>query len=597
MAVFKVRYFSYISAVFNFFLFSDISQVNAQAPIQAQWSSRGYGADGPWPAVEVTVGSDSKLALFPGRPFQTFVISTDYCRLNISEGCYASMAGTYNRAQSEMERTGSDMGIRFSPPHKESMLGMSVRGGDFVSWVDSADIGHARVADSSLVLIESQMMAYPGGQWYPMSAGCLGVGGPSAINQSFTTSTYPINATLIPGRLWERGDVPSNSFGLHIGSMQPPLGGSLWFGGYDQNRVIGDVLVTATSFHEAPITLRDISLEVVQGASPFTFDTKQDNLLTANNDTMGSALPVYVDGCSPYLTLPKSTCDNIASHLPVIYDSDLGLYLWNTSDPYWPLVVSSASVLAFTFLASSNTETLVVRVPFSHLNLTLTAPLVNGDPKPYFPCFTGGDGLYTLGRAFLQDAFLGANWNQDKWFVAQAPGPKVQASPDVVAIQESDEVIESGSNDWAASWDGFWKVLTPDEVDVGPASTGLNTETASPPGDDTAGDGGGLSTGAMAGIGAAAGAVVLAFLAAGFLLWRKRKARAGSSKRRQPVDANLNGCHEDGVVKGPGGYRYGNPAELRDTSPPSVVRELDGNAQWLQHEGDDNNGPRTHELA
>ena len=34
-------------------------------------------------------------------------------------------------------------------------------------------------------------------------------------------------------------------------------------------------------------------------------------------------------------------------------------------------------------------------------------------------------GEYTLGRAFLQAAFVGVNWEPDVglWFLAQAPGP------------------------------------------------------------------------------------------------------------------------------------------------------------------------------
>ncbi|KAJ4297086.1 hypothetical protein N0V88_004003 [Collariella sp. IMI 366227] len=51
-------------------------------------------------------------------------------------------------------------------------------------------------------------------------------------------------------------------------------------------------------------------------------------LLTKDNSTMPlSGVPVLLDPCSPYFTLHKSTCDAIAFHLPITYNTSLGLYL------------------------------------------------------------------------------------------------------------------------------------------------------------------------------------------------------------------------------------------------------------------------------
>ncbi|KAK2023277.1 hypothetical protein LX32DRAFT_601102, partial [Colletotrichum zoysiae] len=292
----------------------------------------------------------------------------------------------------------------------------------------------------------------PTGDWYPAFAGCLGVGAADTVNQSFTTPSDLIKVSLVPGMPWTRGKTSSNSFSMHIGSVASRMSDSLWFGGYDQIRLIGDVLVADQDFVRSPVTLKDISIEVVRGASPFNF-TAQDGLLASGNSSIGTGLRVAVDGCAPYLTLPKSTCDNIASRLPVNYNPELGLYLWDTKSPKYSQVVSSASALSFTFLSDSNTKTTTIRVPFSHLNLTLSEPLVES-PVPYFPCFTDGIGTYSLGRAFLQDAFLGADWGQSKWWLAQAPGPNIQLSPSVADIAEGDTTVKAGNNDWEESWKG-----------------------------------------------------------------------------------------------------------------------------------------------
>ncbi|KXJ91694.1 aspartic peptidase domain-containing protein, partial [Microdochium bolleyi] len=226
----------------------------------------------------------------------------------------------------------------------------------------------------------------------------------------------------------------SNSFGMHIGSANPPVKGSFYFGGYDQNRIVGDVL-TGDGSTRSTLSLKDIAIDVLDGQSPWNF-TSLGGLLAAGNSSISSGgIDVMVDGCSPYLSFPKSTCDSLAKHLPLQYNEKLGLYTWKTGDVKYSQIVSSASALRFTFLAGSNTKNISISVPFRHLNLTLQQPLVSTD-TPYFPCFTGSD-RYVLGRAFLQDAFLGANWGADTWWLAQAPGPNVP----------SEKIVELGDGD------------------------------------------------------------------------------------------------------------------------------------------------------
>ncbi|KAJ4291382.1 hypothetical protein N0V88_005975 [Collariella sp. IMI 366227] len=376
----------------------------------------------------------------------------------------------------------------------------------------------------ALIQTESEMYTYPGGKWYPIFTGCFSLGAQERY-QVFTSDSAgknpTINATMIPWALKDDGATTSSSFGLHYGSASPfaKVPGSLLYGGYDRNRVTGSILDFQGTFSQS-ITLQDISIDVIKGSSPFESipSSSSDSstitgLLAKGNSTITpSGLSLYIDPCSPYLTLPQSTCDAIASHLPVIYDASLGLYLWNTSSPRYKLIVASASALSFTFMGGRNTDSATIHIPFRHLNLTLTAPFTDG-PTPYFPCFTGGTGEYVLGRAFLQDAFLGANWERSKFFLAQAPGPNIPAGVDPVSIQPDEETIKSGGNNWERSWEGFWSVLTPEDleepgkVDVGTNGTITSTSNDGAGNEKTGGEKPGLSTGAMVGI--AVGAAVL----------------------------------------------------------------------------------------
>ncbi|OTB01623.1 hypothetical protein M426DRAFT_323259 [Hypoxylon sp. CI-4A] len=346
--------------------------------------------------------------------------------------------------------------------------------------------------------------------------GCLGIGAPGNINQSFDNYYGPdINTSLIPGYMWEHNTTASNSFSMHIGSANPRMPGSFYFGGYDQNRVVGDIL-TYSDGYTKPIALRDIGIRVIDGSSPWGFKSLGGLLASGNSSIASGGFEVSIDGCSPYLTLPKSTCDAIASHLPVKFNEDLGLYIWNVNDPKYTQIIRSASALEFVFIAESNTENVTIMVPFRHLNLTLTEPLVQ-EATQYFPCYTGPSGSPTLGRAFLQDAFVGANWGTNSWWLAQAPGPNIPSSS-IIELGAEDS-IKASANDWEESWSRAWTVLTPDEVDNPTNSSALNATEHSTPTDDA------LSTGAKAGIGVGVGiASITAIGALAFFFLRRRKS-------------------------------------------------------------------------
>ncbi|KAI1334934.1 acid protease [Xylariaceae sp. FL0016] len=487
-------------------------------PIEVEWSDNTYGPDGPWRAVEVTVGDSQKIALYPGHEFQSYLLTSDYCTHNTTPACYASSGGLYNTAQSEVDNTGSTGQIQFAP-EPGFMLGVDMAGDDATSWIDYMEVGDVTVPNVSLALVDASYSVYPDGTWMPLTLGCLGLGAPKTVNQSFSTNGGPpINASLIPGYLNSQGTIASNSFGMHIGAVNPSMPGSLYFGGYDQNRIVGDILTESDDYNKQ-ISLKDISINVIDGSSPWDFDSKA-GLLASGNDTIGSGgIKVSVDGCSPYLTLPKSTCDAITANLPVTYNAMLGLYTWNTDDAKYSQIVNSASALQFTFFGSSNTDTVNISVPFRHLNLTLSAPLVDEDQQ-YFPCYTGPSGQFTLGRAFLQDAFVGASWGTKTWWLAQAPGPNIPAAS-VVELESGATEIKASSNDWKESWSGSWKALTPEDVSSGATVTAPGTDAST-----TSSSSSGLSTGAQAGIGVGAGIAGLAIIGAiAFFFMRRRKAR------------------------------------------------------------------------
>src|SRR5687768_3747236 len=117
---------------------------------------------------------------------------------------------------------------------------------------------------------------------------------------------------MIPWSLKDQGQTTSSSFSLHYGSAAPlaKISGSLLYGGYDRGRVAGDVL-TFDGDLSNPINIKDISIRVIKGSSPFsgtqTSPSSSPNptaitgLLAQGNSTITVAgLPIMLDPCPPY---------------------------------------------------------------------------------------------------------------------------------------------------------------------------------------------------------------------------------------------------------------------------------------------------------
>lgn len=361
---------------------------------------------------------------------------------SISPVCYGKESGLFNADQSSTVLTG----ISFVPYGTYGSFGLVNRATGAVPEYaiteqlgGRVDIGGATVIpDVSIALMNQSYRVYPGGSVYPVEVGTLSLGAPN-LNHTFTTGdgVPAINLTFVNSYLYTSGGpkkIPSYSYGMHIGSVPLNIPGSLMLGGYDQSRTIGDVSSQSCDSAELTIKLVDIGIGVATGGSPWAYASKT-GLLVQGNSSIDYGTTVMVLPTEPYIYLPKSSCDSITAELPVTYHAKYGLYFWNTDDPDYERIVSSPACLAFTFPKDEvNTANITIKVPFMLLNLTLEAPLLL-TPTPYFPCMPS-DGPYSLGRAFLQAAFVGVNWHKGTgvWFLAQAPGPDYQSTPSTTVI-------------------------------------------------------------------------------------------------------------------------------------------------------------------
>ncbi|KUJ23119.1 uncharacterized protein LY89DRAFT_693389 [Mollisia scopiformis] len=507
-----------------FALLSNVA-VSSTLPRQLQWSSKTYGPDGPWHAVSIYLGSNKQpLDLYPGNTWHSNILGSSICTDVVP--CYAQQAGVYNPSASTSALTFTFVGDIEQVDWTSGAMPLT---GTHAVQFDTAIVpapdlvAPATIPNLSLQVIPNAYYTLPNGTTYPPEVGTLALGAES-VNQTYPVvdSVSNFNASLISGYLYEAGQLASNSYGLHIGSVALGIPPSALVGGYDQSRVLGVVTAQSYQLYNLPIDLLDIGIGVAEGGSPFA-DASFSGLLAQGNSSIGSSIPVLIEATIPYLYLPGSTCDAIAAQLPVTFNSDYDLYFWNITAPNYTRIVTSPAYLSFTFrLNQSNSQNMTIKVPFSLLNLTLQAPLIN-TPTQYFPCRPLTDaGSYTLGRAFLQAAFVGVNWQTDLngvWFLAQAPGPNTPSTAIVTSIGFSDTNLTTSSNQWIDSWKDSWTVLDEGTSGTGGGSSGTNGTT---PGNQAVSKSKSLSSGAIAGIVIGVVVLIAAVGALAYFCFRRR---------------------------------------------------------------------------
>ncbi|KAK3695791.1 aspartic peptidase domain-containing protein [Podospora appendiculata] len=485
---------------------TDLDVLNATAGL--------YGPDGPWQAAVLMMGTWKRASLYEpmdGGP----VVPLYPSGLNFLQVLTTEAGGEYNRSNAsapykEYGNSGDNTMRLIDLNANHSTEGAIVIDG--VTLVNNRmELPGYSNANATIYAMNASTIHFPNGRSYVPEVGTLGLGRPFDVLE--------LPGTGIVDQLKAQGLITSSSFGLHIGSAAFGQRGSLILGGYEENRIIGPVATFKNVLGVPVVFLVDVNIDVEIGRWPFnaseigsiwegTTDEYGQAAVKAYSGKNGSVI-IDPNGAVPGIYLPGPTCANAAKHLPVRYDSALGYYLWNTDDPTYASIVRSGAYMGF-ILSDSDAKNVTIKVPFTLLNLTLDSPIVD-TPTSYFPCHdvtSQQNGYWELGRAFLQAAFLGVNYDTNTTFIAQAPGPNMNQSV-VHTLKPSDTSVVSGPVDsFAESWRPYWTALDA-------ASSATSTDTKKPLGAAAIG---GIVIGVIAGLALA--------LLGWFFWWRRRAARA-----------------------------------------------------------------------
>lgn len=197
---------------------------------------------------------------------------------------------------------------------------------------------------------------------------------------------------------------------------------SLTLGGYDANRLVPHNVSFTLSSSKVPQTF----INSITVTSPGTTNATATTVSLLNTADRVTAI---IDSSTPFLWLPATVCNRFASALGLSYNASLNLYTFDSNASQHDIL--AASRLSFTFSLSdfaSATESVNITLPYAAFDLKLIYPAIPntnyGDAdstKYYFPLRqAANEAQYTIGRAFLQEAYLIADYERNTFSVHQA---------------------------------------------------------------------------------------------------------------------------------------------------------------------------------
>jgi hypothetical protein len=208
-------------------------------------------------------------------------------------------------------------------------------------------------------------------------------------------------------------------------SESPKALGSLTLGGYDASRLTP----TNINFPFDPDDDRPLSLNIQKITAKDTFTGLQSML---DNVTY-----VQIDFTVPHLWLPITVCDRFEAAFGLTYDNITDLYLVNDTI-HSQLLQKNPSVTIGLGSSFSPTERVNLVLPYSAFDLQVGYPYYSSSTN-YFPIRRAyNESQYTLGRTFMQEAYVTVDYERGNFSVSQALFPPTTVKQRITAIASTD---------------------------------------------------------------------------------------------------------------------------------------------------------------
>ncbi|KIW00999.1 uncharacterized protein PV09_07517 [Verruconis gallopava] len=226
--------------------------------------------------------------------------------------------------------------------------------------------------------------------------------------------------------------IPSRSWSYTAGASYRNYLGSLVLGGYDEARIEGNT----TTYYALPASKDTRELQLSLSSIAFSFKNGTEASVPVSET-------VVIDSTLPYLYLPSSVCDQLASRLSLTYDGSTDLFTVGDA-----ALASNRNAIDQVRIAVADTQnsgnTTSITFPYDAFNLNATWPTYDqNQSQPFFPIRRAPGNTYILGRAFLQEAHVSVDFERAYFNLSQASFPASQASSNLVPIYNA-SVTESG---------------------------------------------------------------------------------------------------------------------------------------------------------
>jgi len=190
--------------------------------------------------------------------------------------------------------------------------------------------------------------------------------------------------------------------------------GSLTLGGYDSSRFIPNDV--SCNFAD------DISRNLVVGIQAITASSNISSGSTSQSAVSLLPIPIlsFIDATVSHIWLSLSACLAFEQVFGLMYDNATELYLIN--DTLHASLLSRIPSITFTIGNDlSNTATIEITLPYASFDLALTSnyPGIENTTR-YFPIRRAAiESQNTLGRTFLQEAYLIADYERSNFSLSQ----------------------------------------------------------------------------------------------------------------------------------------------------------------------------------
>lgn len=157
-----------------------------------------------------------------------------------------------------------------------------------------------------------------------------------------------------------------------------------------------------------------------------------------------TALLVPIDSSVSDLWLPRSICDRFASAFGLQYIAQTNRYILSSETN--ERLKKLSPVLSFT-IGTQLVEgtTIVVQLPYAAMDLQASTPIF-ANTINYFPIRrAANDSQYMIGRAFLQEVYIGADYERGYFNVSQAVFTDPMPVSKVVTIAPANSTASSSS--------------------------------------------------------------------------------------------------------------------------------------------------------